>query len=165
MLFLAIFVYLELVVRSALILISAAFLPVVVILGIWPRLSGAFLHLIEFMAALLLSKFFIASAIYIGYSLVAGQDTGPNSLMSGLAVLFMAAFAPVALFRGLHFTNRGGALVARDVSSRGAQLGALAGGAAVAGLRLATGRVRPRLASLWRRRTRPGGSGGASSTT
>src|SRR5712692_4162041 len=67
---LAVMVHLELVIRSALILTVTAFVPLVCVLSIWPRLAGAATQLASFMIGLLLSKFVVATAVYVGFRLV-----------------------------------------------------------------------------------------------
>src|SRR5713226_1026258 len=52
---LAVMVHLELVIRSALILTVTAFVPLICVLSIWPRLAGAATQLASFMIGLLLS--------------------------------------------------------------------------------------------------------------
>ncbi len=119
----ALLIYLELVVRSALILIVAAFLPLVAVMAIWPRLAGALVHMCEFLLGLLLSKFVVATAVYIGFGLIVGSVASVkgqegNWMMMGLAVLFIAAFSPVVLVAGLRFGHStGGSLVRGWASS------------------------------------------------
>jgi hypothetical protein len=109
--FMALVVYLELVMRAALMLTVTAFIPLVCVMSIWPRLAGAATHLGEFMVGLLLSKFVIATTIYIGYGMVlpgvAGTGTSQQAdwMVTGLAILFIAAFSPVVLVQGLRFTH------------------------------------------------------------
>jgi hypothetical protein len=109
--FMALLVYLELVMRAALMLTVTAFIPLVCVMSIWPRLAGAATHLGEFMVGLLLSKFVIATTIYIGYGMVLPGITGNGTnqeadwMVTGLAILFIAAFSPVVLVQGLRFTH------------------------------------------------------------
>jgi hypothetical protein len=106
---LALFVYVELILRAALLLVTTAFIPFVCVMAIWPRLAGAAIHLAEFLAALLLSKFVIATSVYIGYSTVVGGLLAPangssaNGMAVGLTALTIAAFAPVVLLQGISF--------------------------------------------------------------
>lgn len=74
--FLALVVYLELIVRAALVLTITAFVPLVCVLAIWPRLAGGALHLAEFVIGLLLSKFVVATAFVVGLSLLFRQRSG-----------------------------------------------------------------------------------------
>jgi hypothetical protein len=118
--FLTILLHLELVVRSALILTVTAFVPLVCVLGIWPRTASSATQLAEFLLGLLLSKFVIATAIYVGLSLVVAAltsatdtDTTENWMASGVAVFLIAAFSPVVIFSALRFAHTQAGTVAR----------------------------------------------------
>lgn len=122
--FLALVVYLELIVRAALVLTITAFVPLVCVLAIWPRMAGGALHLAEFVIGLLLSKFVVATAFVVGLSLLLPAVVGqaPNNgkadwMASGFAVLLITAVAPVALFQGIRFAHGTAGKVARDVGS------------------------------------------------
>ena len=56
--------------RAALVLTITAFVPLVCVLAIWPRMAGGALHLAEFVIGLLLSKFVVATAFVVGLSLL-----------------------------------------------------------------------------------------------
>jgi hypothetical protein len=117
--FLALLVYLELIVRSALVLVLTAFIPFVCVLAIWPRMASAAAHLIEFLVGLLLSKFVVATVVYIGFQLIlptllGAKSGGPNWMESGIAVLLIAAFSPMALFQGIRFAHSSAGTAARD---------------------------------------------------
>jgi len=117
--FLALLVYLELIVRSALVLVLTSFIPFVCVLAIWPRMASAAAHLIEFLVGLLLSKFVVATAVYIGFqlmlpTLLGAKTGGPNWMESGIAVLLIAAFSPVVLFQGIRFAHSTAGVAARD---------------------------------------------------
>ena len=106
----AILVHLELVVRSALILLMTVFVPIVCALSIWPRLAPAAAHLGEFLIGLMLAKFVIATAIAVGFSLVipplvGAPASGGDWMGSGVAVLLIAAFSPMVLFQALRFAH------------------------------------------------------------
>jgi hypothetical protein len=122
--FLALVVYLELIVRAALVLTITAFVPLVCVLAIWPRMAGGAVHLAEFVVGLLLSKFVVATAFVVGLSLLLPAVLGeaPNNgkadwMASGFAVLLITAVAPVALFQGIKFAHGTAGKVARDVGS------------------------------------------------
>jgi hypothetical protein len=117
---LTVIVHLELVVRSALILTVTGFVPLVCVLAIWPRLAGAAVTLCEFLIGLLLSKFVVATVVYVGFRLVVvsltsvvDTDTTENWMASGLAVLLIAAFSPVVIFSALRFAHTSAGSVAR----------------------------------------------------
>jgi hypothetical protein len=109
---LTVIVHLELVVRSALILTIASFVPLVSVMSIWPRLAKAATTLSEFLIGLLLSKFVVATAVYVGFRLVVSalvsptdNDVTENWMASGVAVLLIAAFSPVVIFTSLRFAH------------------------------------------------------------
>ena len=120
--FLALVVYLELIVRAALVLTITAFVPLVCVLAIWPRMAGGAVHLAEFVVGLLLSKFVVATAFVVGLSLLLPAVLGeaPNNgkadwMASGFAVLLITAVAPVALFQGIKFAHGTAGKVTRDL--------------------------------------------------
>src|SRR5216684_151186 len=117
---LAVMVHLELVIRSALILTVTAFVPLVCVLSIWPRLAGAATQLASFMIGLLLSKFVVATAVYVGFRLVVvaltsatDTDTTENWMASGVAVLLIAALSPLVLFQAVRIGHASAGQVAR----------------------------------------------------
>ena len=117
---LTVMVHLELVIRSALILTVTAFVPFVCVLSIWPRLAGAATQLASFMIGLLLSKFVVATAVYVGFRLVVvalvaptDTDTTENWMASGVAVLLIAALSPLVLFQAVRIGHASAGQVAR----------------------------------------------------
>src|SRR5437667_6535561 len=123
---LTVMVHLELVVRSALILTITSFVPLVSVMSIWPRLAKAATTLSEFLIGLLLSKFVVATAVYVGFRLVVtalvsttdNHATG-NWMASGAAVLLIAAFSPVVIFTSLRFAHAQAGGVARSLTGAG----------------------------------------------
>ena len=108
----AVIVHLELLVRAALMLTVTAFIPLVCVLAIWPRMTAAAVQLVEFLVGLMLSKFVVATVIYIGFGLVIPAMRGAQSaegkagwLSTGLAILLIATFSPAILFQGLRFAH------------------------------------------------------------
>ena len=123
---LTVMVHLELVVRSALVLTITVFVPLVSVMSIWPRLARAATILSEFLVGLLLSKFVVATAVYVGFRLVvdalvssADNDTTENWMASGVAVLLIAAFSPVVIFTSLRFAHSQAGSVARSLTGSG----------------------------------------------
>jgi hypothetical protein len=121
--FLALVVYLELIVRAALVLTITAFVPLVCVLAIWPRLASGALHLAEFVIGLLLSKFVVATAFVVGLSLllpavlgVAPHNGKADWIADGFAVLLITAISPVALFSGIKFAHGTAGRVTRDIA-------------------------------------------------
>jgi len=122
--FLSLVVYLELIVRAALVLTVTAFVPLVCVLAVWPRMAGGAVHLAEFVIGLLLAKFVVATAFVIGLSLLLPAVLGlaPNNgkadwMASGFAVLLITAVAPVALFQGIRFAHGAAGKVTREIGS------------------------------------------------
>lgn len=108
---LAVLVHLELVLRAALLALTTTLLPLACIAAIWPRLTGMLTHMVGFLIALLLSKFVVATAVYLGFAMVVqAYATGPDAtgaLLTGLATLTAAVLAPVVLFQGIRFAEPG----------------------------------------------------------
>lgn len=120
---LTVMVHLELIIRSALILTVTCFVPLVCVLSIWPRLASAATTLAEFLIGLLLSKFVIATVVFVGFRLVVvsltsptDSDTTQNWMASGVAVLLIAAFSPLVIFSALRFAHTQAGSVARNFS-------------------------------------------------
>jgi hypothetical protein len=118
--FLTVVVHLELAIRSALILTVTAFVPLVCVISIWPRLAGAAAQLASFLVGLLLSKFVVATTIYIGFRLVVLALTSPgdtdateNWMASGVAVLLIAALSPLVIFQAVRIGHTAAGQVAR----------------------------------------------------
>lgn len=117
-LLLALVLQVELFLRAALLLVTATFIPFLAVLAIWPRFVSAAVHMLDFLGALLLSKFVIATSVYVGFSvLVAGLghpgEGGSNVFVTGIAILAVAALAPLALFQGIRFGHHAAAPLAR----------------------------------------------------
>jgi hypothetical protein len=119
-LLLAVLVHVELVLRSALIVLTTTLLPLACVMAIWPRLGGTLTHMVGFLVALLLSKFVVATACYLGYTMVvrsyvSGGDS-TAALSTGIATLAAAALAPVVLLQGVRFAEAGAAHASRGFS-------------------------------------------------
>jgi hypothetical protein len=99
-------------------------------MGIWPRLSRTLPHLVGFLVALLLSKFVIATALYLGFDMVvagmapSSPDHASNSLVVGLATLATAAFSPILLIQGVRFAEASASHAARGWGSSAVRYGA-----------------------------------------
>lgn len=119
-LLLAVLVHVELVLRSALIVLTTTLLPLACVMSIWPRLAGTLTHMVGFIVALLLSKFVVATACYLGYAMaVQGFQSGTDpsgALSTGIATLAAAALAPIVLLQGIRFAEAGAAHASRGFS-------------------------------------------------
>ncbi len=90
--------WLELAVRSAAIAAASLFLPLALVGLAWPATAQWARRLGETLAALVLSKLVIASVLALAAGLLV-SPTGVASVVEGVALLAMAAFAPFALLR------------------------------------------------------------------
>src|SRR4029077_17513620 len=90
------------------------------VLSIWPRMASTATTMGEFLIGLLLSKFVVATAVYVGFRLVVvalvsptDTDATENWMASGVAVLLIAAFSPVIIFSALRFAHGSAGSIAR----------------------------------------------------
>ncbi len=164
-------VWVELVLRAAGIYVALFFMPLGFAALVWPSRRKWFGRLVKALAALILSKFVIVAVIALAAAAL-GNFTGPEGsgfggVVAGSALMLMAAFSPLVLFRladvagdemasafgGItqHRTSpvptpsaqqSASKLYGRIMNSRTAKDGAgmaTAGGASTAGLAAATG--------------------------
>lgn len=105
----ALAVWVELLVRAALIYLLVALTPLAFAAVLWPPVRGIARRLVELLAAVILSKLVIAVAIAVGVAALTGplEATGPEGsaaattggLVVAVAVLCLAAFAPFVVLR------------------------------------------------------------------
>ena len=92
--------WLELVIRSAAIYVAVAFLPLVLVTMIWPTLASWSRRLVETLTALIVSKLVIVVVLTMA---VGAMGTRPGrdfaTVVSGIALLTLAAFAPFTLLK------------------------------------------------------------------
>ena len=124
----ALFVWIELVVRSALIYLLIALSPLVFAAMVWPAARSMVRKLTELVLALIFSKVVIAVAFSVGAAALAGVDnTGhagagstsgvsasAGTLFSGLVIFGLAAFAPFVVLK--LFPAAEAAIVAQGIS-------------------------------------------------
>ncbi|HEY3673037.1 MAG TPA: hypothetical protein VGN51_19015 [Acidimicrobiia bacterium] len=124
----ALFVWVELVIRAALVYLLIAFSPLVFAAMVWPSARGMVRKLAELLLALIFSKVVIAVAFSVGAAALAGVgsaghangDSGgavaanAGTLFSGLVIFGLAAFAPFVLLK--LFPAAEAAVVAQGVS-------------------------------------------------
>ncbi len=165
--------WIELLIRAALVYVLLAFFPVMAALMIWPSTAGGIRRLIRLLVAIVLSKVVIVGVVAMGVAAASssGVDDRFEGLLVGVAMVAIACFAPMAIHRllpvleeavqvrgslsaggGLRSAQTGhySASAARDVVSqlraaRAASPGAGAGGAGGAGTPAAAGGRMPRL--------------------
>jgi hypothetical protein len=127
------FVWIELLIRSAAIYVAVLFLPFTFIAMIWPQTAKWCRRLVEFLFAIVFSKFVIVAIMALAAAglLSAGSGQGFNGVLAGAALLFLAAFSPMALLRLVPLVE-GAAHASSHRSGVGSQtVGPVAGPAAV----------------------------------
>jgi hypothetical protein len=96
-------VWVELVLRTAGIYVALFFLPLGFAALVWPSTRAWFTRLVKALAALILSKFVIVAVIALAAAAlgdISGPDSsGFNGVLAGAALMLMAAFSPLVLFR------------------------------------------------------------------
>ena len=103
-------VWVELVLRATGIYVALFFLPLGFASLVWPSTRRWFGRLVKALAALILSKFVIVAVIALAAAAL-GNFSGPEGsgfggVVAGSALMLMAAFSPLVLFR-LADTNGG----------------------------------------------------------
>ena len=121
------FVWVELLVRSALLYLLIAFAPLVLAARVWPITRGAFRRLCDLGVALIVAKFAVAAALALGAAALAGggpQLASPGvaepagisigSMLAGASLMATAAFTPFVVLRILPVLET--AVIAQGVS-------------------------------------------------
>ncbi len=94
----ALAIWLELVLRATAIELAVFFMPLALAGLVWPATAHWAKRLIEVLVALMFAKPIIVGALCLGGSAL--QDvSNPGAAVSGVAILLMAAFAPMALLK------------------------------------------------------------------
>jgi hypothetical protein len=136
----ALLVWIELLIRSALIYLLVALSPLAFAAMTWPAARGVLRRTVELLLAVIVSKFVICVAIAVGAAALGGAGaTGAvgevtagaspatadlGALLSGAAILALAAFSPFVVLKLLPFAEA--AVAAQGISRspvRGAQTG------------------------------------------
>jgi type IV secretion system protein TrbL len=97
-----------LVLRLVLVQALAVFLPLVAVMAIYPRTSGAARRLGEYLATLMLTKLAMVIFLSVGFQILAfGLQGVPDwlAITSATVLLAMTAFTPWALLRGVHLAE------------------------------------------------------------
>jgi len=123
--FAAFFVWLELLIRDAAVYVVALFMPVALAASIWPRWSGALRRSAELTLVVIASKFVIVSIIALAAGLLAENNGGIEPLLAASALMVLACFAPMILFKLVPFAEgaMGSAYNRRSSAGAGMQLG------------------------------------------
>jgi hypothetical protein len=116
----ALMVWIELLVRSAAVYVAVLFLPLALASLAWPAIAHWCRRLVDTLVALILGKFVIVSVLSLAVGALAGgtgstpsgSSTGGGgggfgAVVAGAALLLLAACAPWALFRLLPFLEAG----------------------------------------------------------
>ena len=100
----ALMVWVELLIRGALVYVLLGFLPLVSAVVIWPAAGGAMRKLLRLLLVTILSKLVIAGVLALGLaSLTAagegGVGAGVEQVLAGVAMLALAAISPLTAYR------------------------------------------------------------------
>jgi hypothetical protein len=127
----AVLLWIELLFRDAAIYVAVLFFPFTLAVAIWPRLSDANAKLVRILAMFIIFKPVAlivmmtgANLLLGGVSFYAGVAPSAGTILAGLAVLAMAAFAPWAVMH----------LVGLDSGVMGSSSGRRRAGGAAGGL-------------------------------
>ncbi|MEZ5265233.1 MAG: hypothetical protein R2755_26435 [Acidimicrobiales bacterium] len=123
----ALFVWLELMVRSVLIYVIVAISPLSFAAMTWPATRGVLRRTVELLSAIIVSKLVICIALRVGVAALAGPTTtlqlepgsdptaaATGALLTGGTVLALAAFAPFLVLKLIPWAEA--SLVAQGVS-------------------------------------------------
>jgi hypothetical protein len=94
----ALAIWLELVLRATAIELAVFFMPLALAGLVWPATAHWAKRLIEVLVALMLAKPIIVGALCLGGSALQGTSDA-SAAVNGVAILLMAAFAPMALLK------------------------------------------------------------------
>ncbi len=117
----AVMVWIELLIRSAAVYVAVLFLPMALASLAWPAISHWCRRLLDTLVALILGKFVIVSVLSLAVGALTGSGSGDGSfsaVLGGAALLILSAFAPWALFRLLPFVEAGAVGHLEDLSRR-----------------------------------------------
>ncbi|MEZ5078109.1 MAG: hypothetical protein R2725_11785 [Solirubrobacterales bacterium] len=111
--FAAFLVWIELLMRSAAIYAVALFMPLAIAASIWPRWTGALRRTAELVVVVVFSKFVIVAIIALAASLMANTGGEVEHVLTAGALLLLACFSPIVLFKLVPFAE-GAAAAAFD---------------------------------------------------
>lgn len=128
----ALLLWLELALRTAAIYAAVLFLPLALVTLVWPAVSHWCRRLAETLAALILSKLVIVAVLSLAAGALAGNGGSADlsGVLSGAALLLLAAFAPYALLRLVPVVEAGAVMHFAEVSGRTKSVAVKAGKAA-----------------------------------
>jgi len=126
----AFFLWLELVVRSAAVVVATLFIPIALAGLIWSATAHWARRLAEVIAALVLSKLVVVGVLALA-ALSLGSGTGVSSIFEGLSLLVLASLAPFSLLRLLPILEAGAIGHLDGIAQRAAHSGYKASSATV----------------------------------
>jgi type IV secretion system protein TrbL len=126
--FAAFLVWIELLMRDATIYVVALFMPMAIAASIWPRWTSALRRTAELLIVVVFSKFVIVAIIALAASLLAHTEGKVEQVLAAGALLLLACFAPLVLFKLVPFAESAvssayGRQGARGSAVQAAQLG------------------------------------------
>lgn len=96
----ALMLWIELLLRSAAIYVAVAFLPLVLVTMVWPALSSWSRRLVETLVGLIVAKVVIVMALDMAVGAMGTTSgRGFSTVVAGIALLLLAAFAPFSLLK------------------------------------------------------------------
>ena len=133
----ALMVWIELLIRSAAVYVAVLFLPLALASLAWPAIAHWTRRLVDTLVALILGKFVIVAVLSLAAgALAGGTGSSPSrstastagggggfgAVLAGAALLLLSAFAPWALFRLLPFLEAGAVGHLEGISHRARQV-------------------------------------------
>jgi len=116
----ALCLWVELVMRTAAIYVAVAFLPLVLVSMIWPSLASWTRRLVETLFALIVSKLVVVGVLQLAVGALGDvQNQGFSTLVTGIGLLLLAAFAPFSILRLLPLFEASAALSLEGLRQRG----------------------------------------------
>jgi hypothetical protein len=94
----ALALWMEMVVRAAVLYIAVFFLPLGLAAYIWPSTAHVTKRFVEFLIAVIGSKFVIVATLTLGVATI-GHGAGIDAAVAGTAIVLLAAFAPFTVLR------------------------------------------------------------------
>jgi type IV secretion system protein TrbL len=136
----AVLVWIQLLVRAALIYIVIAFAPILWVTRAYPGTRSISRRGIEVALALILSKFVMAVSFRLGAEAlrgveVTGDEVNLSAMLVGAAIMLLTAFMPFAVFKVIPIVESATAASGADKAAAGAAIvgaGAAIGGTVVA---------------------------------
>lgn len=101
----AITLAIEMLIREAAVYVVVLMLPLAFAAFVWPARRAWALRALELLVALILSKFAVVAVLSLAGAAYGTSGDGPARLLTAMALVTLAAFAPWGLLRLLPFTE------------------------------------------------------------